>query len=53
MRVGSLLLSCGGRSDLEWCPAPSDFRQLRLDTVLDKYLSQGAEIPVGRWYVPA
>lgn len=35
-------------TDLEWCHAPSEFRSLRLETILEKYLSRGAETPVGQ-----
>lgn len=35
------------RLDLMWCQ-PSSFRSLRVEAVLDKYLSRGAENPVSR-----
>lgn len=33
-------------ADLEWCHAPSDFHSLRLEAIIDRYLSRGAETPV-------
>jgi hypothetical protein len=33
--------------DLEWCHAPSTFHSLRLEAIIDRYLSRGAETPVG------
>jgi hypothetical protein len=33
-------------ADLESCRTPSEFHSLRLEAIVDRYLSRGAETPV-------